>query len=262
MRPRHLLPLLLLWITTAYTACPQSSEVIAAYGFTELRPPSTLLNVGALVTVVSHDPFEAKIICSAESSLGPHVRVMRSRTANSRLRHLDNKRFNLDVSALIGGRASEQYQAVQSVQATLKNARIIELSDDDVLLGMRDRTPACEWAVRERVRQGYVVTMISSVLIGDLSVDVSFVERHGHHADVADKALVMADIAVALDGEVTSTLGTNVESTGLIFGIKDEEFFAALSATFIDESLFSRDSRHLPAAIGQEQGTLVQHGSL
>lgn len=257
MRPRHLLPLLLLWTTTAYTACPATSAMIQQFGYTELRPPSTLLGVGSLVSITSYDPFSAKIICSAESSLGPSMRVMRSRTADARLGQMNNKKFSVDISSMLGAGGSEHMQAVQSATATLRNARIVELSDDDVLWGMRDRTPACEWAVRERVRQGFVVTMISSVLMGDLDIDVSFNQRHGHHTDVADKAMAMADLAVAFDGEVTSSLGSSIKSTGLIFAVRDDEYFAALSHAFVDESAFERDTRHLPPAIDHPGDGLV-----
>ncbi len=61
--------------------CDQLSRFIQSFGYTELRPPSTLLAPGTIVMVKSSYPFEASIICHEQTSPYKNLAALKSLTA-------------------------------------------------------------------------------------------------------------------------------------------------------------------------------------
>lgn len=231
----------------AFGPCDDPNLFLQSYGYSEIRPPSQLLAPGALVTVIRKHPFfEAKLICSAEASLGRDVRYMRSATASGGLKWMAGRSFKLDASAIGQLKERDHFRAVDTIEVTLNKARIVELTDDDVLRGMQHRSAACREAVRARVERGYTVTMISSALVGDLTYTVSWDYSRGHTTDMSDKSLAMMDLSIMLDGEVKSTASGEIHATGLVWGIRDDEYLSALSLPYVPTSDFQRNTRHIP----------------
>lgn len=256
---RLALPCALLCATAGYPGCPQTGGIVRQFGYTEVRPPSNLLQPGALIVLTHADPLEARVICGPEASLGPNIRYMRSRTSNGFLRRINNKSFNLDTETLAGLKSREHFKAVQDVKITLSNAHIVELSDDDVLVGMQERSLACRRAVRQRVQQGYTITMVSSALVGDLKMEVTWDHSHGASTDMAHKAMVMQDLSVLFSGDVTSTLSGELISKGLVWGARDDEYLSALSIPYVPTEKFERNTRHIAT---DKVASLVEDGKI
>lgn len=245
----------LLLATASYSACPAHQEMLLRYGYAEVRPPARILMPGSLIVLTNREPLEARVICGAEASLGPNVRYMRSTTADASLKKVENKRFDVDASAVHALREHEHFESVHSVTATLHNATILEVSDAEVVRGLTERSYECAEAVRQRIAGGYTVTMVSSALVADMSYQVQWDQKHGHRADMADKAKVLNDLAVVLEGNVTSTASGEIRATGLVWGIRDDEYLSALSAATADSRNFARDTRHIPAGhVAQVKG--------
>lgn len=237
------LPLLVLCL--GFSACPDPNALLQSYGYTPLRPPSTLLRVGTLVAITHTDPLQAKVICSAEASLGPHLRPMHSRTAGGMLKKLNNKSFSLGADFLSDLKGTQETRAVESVTVTLKNPIILELSDGDVIEGMAHRSPECAEAVRRRVAGGFVVSMISSALVGDLSYEVGFNYTAHEKLLPGEKAAAMMHLAGVLEGEVSDSLSSEIQATALVWAVRDDEYLSALAAENVREQDFARNTRHL-----------------
>lgn len=228
-----------------------SSEMLAQYGYTELRPPSSLLQVGSLVAIDQRSPFQARIICGAEASLGPHLATLKSVTTNGSIRHLNNRSFTLDGKALQFNEI-ESLKSVHSVTAKIRNARIVELTDEAVLVGMQYRSPECARAVRSRVEKGYTITMISSALICDIEYSVDF--QHSMKTRKDAKSEAVKDLAVMLEGEFTSIDAGEIHAKGLVMGIRDDEYLSALSIPGVAEQKYAHRPRHIP----MEQPAVLQ----
>jgi hypothetical protein len=222
-----------------------SSEMLAQYGYTEMRPPNSFLRPGTLVLVHSKNPFQASIICGAEASLGPDLETMHSVTSSGSVRQFNNRSFKVDASALQFAE-SENLRDVQSVTAKIRNARIVELTDEAVIEGMQHRSPQCAQAVQHRVDQGYTITMISSALYADFDYQVEFSHHHGHRANAPLKALAISDLAVALEGDTEMGNSGSIYAQGLILGVRDSEYLSALAIPSVDEGQFARHTRHIP----------------
>lgn len=242
-RPWHAL---VLFCTLGNSQCPGATGLIQSYGYTEVRPPSTFLMPGTLVTFLSKDPLEAKIICGAEASLGPRMRFKRSLTSTGTLKRLNNKSFTIDAGTLKALKERQQFRSVAAITVTLSNASIVELSDDEVLTGMWHRSPACAQAVRQRVERGYTISMISSALIGDVTYSIAWEQRHHHQTGMAEKTMAMVDLAAMLEGEIVSTTAGEIKADGLVWGIRDDEYLSALAIPYVEERNFERGTRHIP----------------
>ena len=222
-----------------------SSQMLAQYGYTEMRPPSSFLKPGTLVLVHSKDPFQASIICGAEASLGPHLETMQSVTSSGSVKQFNNRSFKVDANAMQFAE-SENLKDVQSVTAKIRNARIVELSDEAVISGMQYRSPECSAAVRHRVEGGYTITMISSALYADFEYEVEFSHHYSHKTAAPLKAMAINDLAAALEGETESGNSGSIYASGLILGVRDDEFLSALSIPYVLEQNYVSHARHLP----------------
>lgn len=234
-------------VSMAFGQCDDHNIFIQSYGYSEVRPPSQILGPGALVSVIRTSPFEARLVCGPEASLGPGMRFLRSATASGGLKRMAGKSFKVDAGTVSAIKEQANYKAINTIDVTLENARIIELSDDDVLYGMQFRSKACWHAVRSRIEQGFVVTMISSALVGDVKYHIGWDYSRGQRTDMADKSLAMVDLAVMLDGEVTSTASGEIHAKGLVWGIRDDEYLSALSLPFVFTEDHQRGTRRIPA---------------
>lgn len=217
-----------------------------SYGYTELRPPSNLLAPGALVAIQSREPFQAAIVCGPEASLGRGLQLVRSATSSGTLKKLNNQSFEMDAGLMDLLRANSRLTAVQSITVTLSNATIVEVRDEDVVQGLSHRSRACAAAVRARVEHNYTITMISSGLMGDVTYSVNWERKYAESLSKSEKAGVLSELAVSLGGEYVDQASAEIKSTGLIWGIRDDEYLSALAIPYVDETEFERGTRHIP----------------
>lgn len=209
------------------TACPGIGELLRGYGYTEVRPPSTLLAPGTMVWVRSAKPFTAGIICTQKASLGPSFVPMASVTASSDLSKQSSKEFNLDAAYMEILKADAQFSDVSSLTARLDNATIFEVNDVDILNSIVDREPACSAAIKMRSEAGYHVSMISSALQADVVYSVKW--NINSKLDASAKVAVVQNLAVELGLSGSHVSDQNISANGLYWGIVDDAFLAHLS---------------------------------
>jgi len=227
------------------TGCPHASDFMRLYGYTEIRPPSGLLRPGSLVAITRRNPFEAKMICDAQASLGPEVSLVMSQTASGTLKKMQGQSSSLDASVLGMIKENARYKYVQNIDVTLQNVSIVEITDAAILESLGDRSDACAYAVRQRVSQGYTITMISSALVADVSYTVNWNEEAQHELTETDKLNILHELSATLGGTAQQVTTAEIHATGLIWGIRDDEYLSALSIPFVDEQRFARNTRQI-----------------
>jgi len=178
--------------------------------------------------------------------LGEGLQLVRSNTSSGTIKRLNNSSFQLDAGFMDLLRANERMTAVQSITVTLSNATIVEVRDEDVIQGLMYRSKACAEAVRQRVQNHYTISMISSGLMGDVTFSINWEQRHEQSLSKDDKATVLKELAISLGGSEVNTASAEIRSTGLIWGIRDDEYLSALSIPYVDETAFDRHTRHIP----------------
>lgn len=231
--------------TSGYSGCPETGRLLQVYGFSEIKPPSELLAPGSLVALNTREPFDASIICTAESSLGANYRTLKSRTISGTLKKLNNRTMQLDATALQMIKENHRYAAIETVEITLRNASIVEVTDEHVLEGLERRTDRCSEAVARRIEGGYTVTMISSALMADASYNIKWEQTAEHSLSEQDKVGIAYDLSSALGGKMQRVTSASIEATGLIWGIKDDAYLSALSVPHIDERDVPRGTRYV-----------------
>lgn len=127
----------------------------------------------------------------------------------------------------------------------MQNVSIVELNDEDVIAGMRHRSPGCKAALRARIAHGYPVTMISSALVSDVHISVQFDQSEVQDVSHTERAGVLKDLAVKLGGEVHSSDAGSIVATGLVYGIRDDAYLSALSIAEIDETRVAPGTSYL-----------------
>ncbi|RYF46490.1 MAG: hypothetical protein EOO38_14015 [Cytophagaceae bacterium] len=228
------------------------------YGYTELRPPSTLLAPGALVSIISRDPFQAAIICGPKASLGPQLELQRSQTASGTVSQINNSTFSMDAGWLDLIRAEEKFSAVGSVTMTVSNAVIVEVRDEDVLMGLEHRSRACREAVRRRVEGHYTISMVASALMGDVVYSIKWSKAHEQNLSKSEKIDALQNLAVKLGGSISSESASEIRAQGLVWGIRDDEFLSAMAITYVAEENFERNTRHLPDTVTLDNHLLIE----
>lgn len=209
------------------TACPGIGALLRGYGYTEVRPPSTLLAPGTMVWVRSSDPFTAGIICTQKASLGPNFVPMASATATSDLSKSSTKEFNVDAAYMEILKADAQFSDISSLTARLDNATIFEANDVDILNSVVDRDPSCSAAVKMRADGGYHISMISSALQADVVYSVKW--NVTTKLDASAKVAVVQNLSAELGLGGSHVSDQGISANGLYWGIIDDAFLAHLS---------------------------------
>jgi len=197
-------------------------DVLRQNGFTELRPPSTLVPPGTWMTVLSTNPFQLSIICGPETSLGlaGSNHLHSSASISTELMSSLSSQFDLGLDFLAQAKSDTRFAQIRNVSFQLKNIRLLEISDDSVLRGVQNRTPDCRDAIRFRVSGGEPVSMVKSVLIADVDYRVEFRRQ----LDTGTEADLKKQLALELDLRLASTQSgsNNLVGRNLIWGIRED----------------------------------------
>lgn len=224
--------------------CPPLGDVMRQYGYTELRPPSNLLQPGAIVYIIKRDPFVAGIICGPRASLGADWQPTVSATAPAELQRTQGHQVALGAPLMASIRADARFSSIKTITTTLNNPVLVEVDDVAVVEHQAARSEACRLAVHARLAQGYAVTMVSSGLRGDITYQVEWHQEANLGAQA--KVAALGALAVELGGGATDWGAQHIAAQGLVWGIKDDAFLAALSVEVLDEQQVPRGTALLP----------------
>lgn len=221
-------------------ACRESEVWIRNYGFVPIRPPSTLLAPGAIVMKHGSGNAATRLVCSAEESLGLSFVPSKSRTITGKFTRKKSLGWNLSADMLSQVKASTNATDVSDVFVEVKKARIVNVSDADVMRWLPYRSRACSYAMARRLEAGYELSFVRSALIADVEYRVSF--QASNKLDVEAKIQQVQNVSVALGGNIESSSETSASASGLVFGIKDDTFLAAIGSGDADVRKLRRRS--------------------
>jgi hypothetical protein len=211
-------------------------------GYTPLKPPSLLLQPGALVYIktASTGEFSAGLLCGPRASLGSHWKPMRSPTAPASLSRVKGASFNMDARLMEDIHADVRFQSISKITMSLVNATIVELSDIDVIDNVRYRSEGCRQAIKNRLNAGYKISMVQSALMGNVVYSISWDQSFKGSAQAKIDAL--SQLSLELGGGATSVTESVIKADGLIWGLIDSPFLASLSIPEMDTSQYSPDA--------------------
>lgn len=193
------------------------SQVLAEYGFTELRPPSLLLPPGTLISPTSDSPLIAEIICPQRNALCEETSIEASPTATSDLRKQFSGRMVMSQDYVDSLRLESRFNALRSISMSLSNVAVLEISDDIVFDCIADRKSSCRQAVQSRLDGGLPVSMVKKVLRADVRYDV----RVESSASASTKAAILNGLSAELGGETEQNDHASIQGDGLYWGIVD-----------------------------------------
>lgn len=247
------------------TATATIGQILADNGFTEFRPPSQHALPGTLVMVTASQPIGLSMICRPEQSLGldPET-IPTSPSISTDLAAALERTLALDASILKNLKAGGELSAVEDIRIRLTNVRLIELSDDVVIAGIVNRSPACREALELRLASGGAVTMIKAALMAD----VTYIATTRNVANGEVSVGLEDKLATSLNSNVTGTGSGRIELAGeaLIWGIRDDQVLARIGTTRPATSTEAGERSILPAGaaietleIGDAAGLALPH---
>lgn len=220
--------LLLLCVCLLLTvpSCKGLGDLLRQYGYTEIKPASRLFGPGTIVWMQNTEPFTAGVICSADKALGDDFVPTMSPTISMELQRAAKKGVTLtaDLADLVSGNVD--LHMIKDIKMTLKNARLLELSDWDVANRLNVADQRCLRAVSRRKRAGFTVTMISSALQADVVYSIAW--NNAAKMDVTGKISVLENLAVQLGLEASTVSDKTISANGLFWGVRDDQFLAWL----------------------------------
>lgn len=226
MRNRLCLLALLLTSTLSMAGCDQMAAVLSSYGFVAIRPASKLFAPGTVVWVSNKTPFSAGVICPATRAMGDDFLPTESPTISTELQDAGKKGANItaNIADIITGNA--ELHSIKSVTMSLKNARILEITDWDVSNRNNLADERCLRAVLRRKRAGFTVSMIASALQADVTYSIKWDKKA--QLDVSAKIAAMENLAVQLGLESSSVSDHTISADNLFWGIREDQFLAYL----------------------------------
>lgn len=212
------------------TALATIGQILANNGFTEFRPPSQHALPGTLVVVTASQPIGLGVICHPKQSLGldPET-IPTSPSISTDLAAALDRTLALDASMLSKLKVSGKLSDVEDIRIRLTNVRLLEVSDDVVVAGVADRSPACREALELRLASGGTVTMIKAALMAD----VAYTATTRTEAEGEISADLIDTLATSLNSRVTGTGNGRIELAGeaLIWGVRDDEVLARIGTS-------------------------------
>ncbi|MGH7146466.1 MAG: hypothetical protein ACREIJ_00995 [Nitrospiraceae bacterium] len=206
--------------------CNTLGKLLGKYGYIELRPPSTLLSPGTMITVEDEDPLKAGIICPQEASLGASLEVKTSNSSESKLAKEASTDFSVDAKFLTQLKESEKYSSIESVKLSLSNVVVHELPDSTVFEKVKNRSDSCVEAIKFRRAQDQDVAIVKSVLAADVVYVVEFSAQSRLEASV--KETIVKDLAAELGVKNSTVTSNSIQGTGLFWGIKPDTKLARI----------------------------------
>lgn len=215
--------------------CAESVPWMAIYGFHALNPPSNLYQAGGIVAIewTENDGkktiSQLKLICGPRASLGAHWMPQVSSTLTSSVKKTEKYRWQMEGDAWARVKSDSSLSRVKNVEVVLSNARIAELSDIDIFENIANRTPECRAAIAARIKQGFVVSMISSNIIADISYNVEFEQETNISKEA--KHEMLHNIAMKFGGGHTMIDSKSIHATNLAVGVKTDQYLLAISTS-------------------------------
>ena len=225
-------------------------QILTEYGFTELKPPSTLIKPGTWIEVLNTEPLHVSIICTPENALGleGNEELRDSPSIDAQMVSKLSKSFELGASALEKVKGAVEFSEIKKISFQLKSIKLLELPDDAVMRALPDRKQHCLEAIRFRVEGEQLVSMIKSVLIADMYYRVEFDKKLS--SDV--EAKLKEELALELDLRLQTAEDGSQEIVGrnLVWGIREDARLATVGLTLPPTGGPGEDLKVIPAAKG------------
>ena len=225
------------------TGCPNLGALLRNYGFTEVRPPSTLLEPGTVVWVKSMHPFTAGVVCTRADSLGPKFVPTLAPTASAQLQSATSASFSVGADYMQLLHADTRFSNITDVTIRLSNPTIHSLTDTDILNNAQQRTPVCERAIAARRAAGYTVTLITSALRADVLYSASFKQSASLSAEA--RLATLQDLALRVGLDQAQVSESSIQGANLYWGIMDDRYLANLAENVAADET-ERGERLLP----------------
>lgn len=223
---RSLLSLALLSIVTVSCATP-ISEFVHQQGYSDYRPPSTLMPPGTIVFVDAESGGTLGIVCTAKGALG-EMEPMPSDTVDV-VRQMQKKgKFTLDASYLEQAKASFGVSGVKEVRLDFTNPRVLALSDEMVFAAVQNRSVPCKRALEAAVHVRKVrPAMVREVIRADVVYRVKYESSVNLSAEA--KLAAMKSLAAALQADASTATEETVRGTGLFWGFRGDPYLATVT---------------------------------
>lgn len=209
------------------TGCRDVRGVLKAYGYQELTPPSTWMVPGTVVFMKPGSDFKAGIVCTAEQNLGSDFKPYESETVARQIKKEKSYNIHLDLDVMQMASINSKLEFVDSVNVSLTNVHLYELSDWHVAMYASKRDDACTRAIKARMAKGFKVTIIASALQADAAYQVEW--KQTAYLTAKTKTDAIKALAMDIGVEAKNITTTGFSANKLIWGVKGDDFLLANS---------------------------------
>lgn len=211
--------LCLLSLLFVFVGCRTSiGTVVRKYGYTELRPATTLSPPGTLARVTSTKPMQIRLVCAPSVAFGNDLKVANSDAATTEITQALNRGLKLEADYVKQIQANAAYKDVSNVAVSFTNVKVIEVPDSEVYRNVKFRSHDCEQARADHEAAGRQVTMVRSVVQADVNYFVSF--KRELSAEV--KGDITKQLAATLGVAASETTDALIKGKGLYWGLIED----------------------------------------
>lgn len=213
----------------ALCSCPGDLRaLLREYGYTPVRPASSLWKPGSFVYVIKRNPLQVGFVCTASQVMGPDYAPLQSMTNNADIARATKKGLTLGVNVQDLASVDGEFDDVRSVSLVIRNAREFVVTDLDVAMAASRMNRRCLSAIARRRAQGYDVTFLSAAIEGDVSYQINY--RRSSKLDAQAKIATAQNLSVKLGVDATSVSDKTIQANALIWGVRADEFLARVLA--------------------------------
>ena len=193
-------------------------RILAESGFTELRPPSNLVMPGSIVLISSRNPLRVSTVCGSEGAFGINPSSLaQSASADVKTSKTFEGTYKANL-AWIGSLAGTGSK-VQNADLLLSNVKIIELTDENVIEDLPNRSEPCKEALAFRYKsEPDNLTIVDSVLLADAEYRIEFKDK-----TTAEESAYNVANSAGLTVQASRDGNSVLVGKGLVWGIRDDQ---------------------------------------
>jgi hypothetical protein len=200
------------------------NPLLEDYGYTEVRPPSTLWPPGTIVTIARHAPLVLHPVCAPEDFLGSQLPVKVSISTDNELARKATGTFSLDANYLNRLKASGKYESLEDIKLTFSNVKVLEVFRATIFENLHKRSAGCAKAIQDVIDANEEMSFVTSVLQADVVMKAEFSKE----AKLSAEAQVATELNLATQLGYKTSANNSVMGNSLYWGIRDNPRFAWL----------------------------------
>jgi hypothetical protein len=198
-------------------------KILEKYGYTEIKPPSTLVQPGTWVSVLNKNPLHLNIVCTPTKDVLDKT-IIKSDSIDTNMMSKLSGLFEMEGEKLDVIKGKTNFKEVKNISFRLKNIQLLELPDEVIFEKIvPSLSESCKKSIKFHFDAKEEVSIITAVLVADSDYQVEL----SHEMENKTASDLKGQLALETNSRLSNDESSNIIGKNLIWGIRDNPRYAS-----------------------------------